>query len=348
MKGFRVLGEKLFSLGLTQRLGLGQRHTAGGDTTAPTVVITCAQSDNTSVTPLNFTFMLSEVATDFAIGDITVGGVGGTKSNFAGSGVSYTCDIAPSALGDMTVDVAGGAFHDAAGNSNTDATQFTIHVLPSLIAYWKLDEFSDGSGAVTRNDSHGTNHLTDNGTTPSAAAKISNGINTNPANNEYLDIIDNAAMSVGDIDFTFTVWVKADVLTNNTGLLGKWGVVAEYALFFISSRFRFAVKNSSDVQTNVDANSLGAPSTGTYYFIVCGHDSVTNKIFIQVNNGTVDEAVTSTGVRDGANNFYIAKYTSAADEWDGLVDEVGFWKRYLSLAERTALYNGGTGITYPF
>jgi len=85
MKGFRKLGEQLFNLGLTQRLGLGQRHTAGGDATAPTVVITCAQSDNTSVTPLNFTFMLSEVATDFAIGDITVGGVGGTKSNFAGS-----------------------------------------------------------------------------------------------------------------------------------------------------------------------------------------------------------------------------------------------------------------------
>jgi hypothetical protein len=124
--GFRKLGEQLFSLGLAQRLGLGQRHTAGGDTTAPTVVITCAQSSPSATTPLNFTFTLSEVATDFAIGGITVGGVDGTKSNFAGSGTSYTCDIAPTSAGSMTVDVAAGAFHDAVGNGNTAATQFSF------------------------------------------------------------------------------------------------------------------------------------------------------------------------------------------------------------------------------
>lgn len=36
-----------------------------------------------------------------------------------------------------------------------------------LVSYWNLDEFSPGSGAVTRNDSHGTNHLTDENTVAS-------------------------------------------------------------------------------------------------------------------------------------------------------------------------------------
>jgi hypothetical protein len=99
-----------------------------GDSTKPTVTITCAQTSPSSTSPLNFTFTLSEVSTDFAIGDITAAITGGTvtKSNFAGSGASYTCDLAPSVSGTMTVDVAADAFHDAAGNGNTAATQFTF------------------------------------------------------------------------------------------------------------------------------------------------------------------------------------------------------------------------------
>lgn len=40
-------------------------------------------------------------------------------------------------------------------------------LLTSLIAHWKLDEASG-----TRNDSHGTNHLTDNNTVTTATAKL--------------------------------------------------------------------------------------------------------------------------------------------------------------------------------
>jgi len=31
-----------------------------------------------------------------------------------------------------------------------------------------------------------------------------------------------------------------------------------------------------------------------------------------------------------------------------VIDEVGFWTRVLTEDERTALYNSGDGITYPF
>lgn len=100
-----------------------------GDTTAPTVEITCAQTSPTSTTPLNMTFTLSEISTDFALADITVGN--GTADNFAGSGTSYTCDVTPTAGGAVTVDVAADAFHDAAGNGNTAADQFSITYAPT-------------------------------------------------------------------------------------------------------------------------------------------------------------------------------------------------------------------------
>jgi hypothetical protein len=40
----------------------------------------------------------------------------------------------------------------------------------SLVSYWDLDEISLGTGAVTRSDSHGTNHLTDENTVVSIRA----------------------------------------------------------------------------------------------------------------------------------------------------------------------------------
>ena len=38
-----------------------------------------------------------------------------------------------------------------------------------LVSNWDMGEYSDGTGAVTRNDSHGTNHLTDTNTVASIA-----------------------------------------------------------------------------------------------------------------------------------------------------------------------------------
>lgn len=156
--------------GRVQALGLA----GGGDSVAPTVVITCAQTSPSAVTPLNFTFTLSEPSTDFAIGDITVGGVGGTKSNFAGSSALYTCDIAPTANGTMTVDVAAGTFHDTAGNANEAATQFSI----TRLVYILQDEYTTNLAAGSVHDTNaepgpGVRHVVDTGSlVPIASGKI--------------------------------------------------------------------------------------------------------------------------------------------------------------------------------
>lgn len=100
------------------------------DTTAPTVTITSTESSPTAVSPIPMAFALSESSVDFAIGSITV--TNGTASNFAGSGTSYTCDVTPDGDAPVYVDVAAGAFHDAAGNGNTAATQFEIGIIVTL------------------------------------------------------------------------------------------------------------------------------------------------------------------------------------------------------------------------
>ena len=93
------------------------------DEIKPTVVVTSASTSPNSGA-FNITVTFSESVTGFVIGDLTVGN--GVASNFAGSGTTYTATITPSADGAVTVDVAAAVAQDAASNTNTAATQFSI------------------------------------------------------------------------------------------------------------------------------------------------------------------------------------------------------------------------------
>lgn len=121
---------------------------APADTTAPVPIISCSQTSPSLISPLNFTITFkngiageNETVTGFDITKFAV--VGGTKSNFAGSGAVYTCNVTPTAAG-VTADVAVGVCTDLAGNANLAATQFAIIALnPLFVTGNKL--WSDGS-----------------------------------------------------------------------------------------------------------------------------------------------------------------------------------------------------------
>ncbi|KYG71348.1 putative secreted protein (Por secretion system target) [Roseivirga ehrenbergii] len=94
------------------------------DLVQPTVTITSNANDphNGEFTAI-FTF--SEDVSGFDVSDINVGN--GAASNFATTSASiYTATITPATDGEVTLDVAGGAAQDVAGNNNSAATQFSI------------------------------------------------------------------------------------------------------------------------------------------------------------------------------------------------------------------------------
>jgi hypothetical protein len=94
------------------------------DATPPTVAITSLASEPTSVSPIAVTVTFSENVTGFTAGDITTSN--GAVGNFvANSGASYTFDLAPSASGLVTADIAAGVATDSAGNGNAAAIQFS-------------------------------------------------------------------------------------------------------------------------------------------------------------------------------------------------------------------------------
>ena len=94
------------------------------DSTAPTMAITAAEiSDGgrSNDATLSLTFTSSEATTNFVVGDITVGN--GTLSSFAATSTTvYTATLTPTASGGVVINVAAGAFTDAASNTNTNTS----------------------------------------------------------------------------------------------------------------------------------------------------------------------------------------------------------------------------------
>ena len=223
-----------------------------------------------------------------------------------------------------------------------------------LISWWTLDELSAGAAPVARVDSHGTNDLTDNNTTPSAVGKVSLATQHTNAVPDWLSHVSNASLQTGDIDFTFSAWLYFDNLATTQFAIAKDGAGGgnrEYSIGFDigSNRIFFQVFTAVDVAQTALANTLGAPAAVTWYYVVGWHDAAANTVNIQVNNGAVDSFATGGALQAaGAAEFDIGRrsFGGSTLEMDGRVDEVGFWKRVLTPTEKTALYNGGSGAGY--
>jgi hypothetical protein len=233
------------------------------------------------------------------------------------------------------------------GSARPLADPAATSLVTNLVAYWKLDEASG-----TRNDSKGSNHLTDNNTVGQGTGKIGNDAVFVVPGNEYLSRADNTDLSTGDVDFVIRCWVKFTTKTSEMHFFVKGNTAAvgtfEYALYYGVSlnRLRWTVCAAGSLGT-VNADNLGSVSTGFWYYVVCWHDSVNNIIGIQVNNGTANTASYSSGAVDTANPFQLGRESGGNYYLNGELDECAFWKgRVLTTAEKTYDYHAGLGRTY--
>lgn len=226
-----------------------------------------------------------------------------------------------------------------------------------LVGYWRLEESSGTRFDCSKNG----NHLTSNnsvgqaagvsGYTGSAASFVS-------ASSQYLDRASNTSLQVGDIDFTIAAWVKLNATTTFQTIASKYqttGDQREYQLMFdnavfATKRFVFLISSDGTVSgTNtVIASNFGEPAALAWYHVVASHDSVNNKITISVNNGTANETSVTGGIFAGSSAFWIGGRNGAAQYMNGSIDEIGIWKRVLTAAERTQLYNAGLGTHFPW
>ena len=213
-------------------------------------------------------------------------------------------------------------------------------------AFWNMEEASG-----TRFDQTTNNHdLTDNNTVGQAAGIVDQAANFVAATDEYLSEADTAGLSAGNIDMSFSIWVYPNALLANKHTFSKIGTInanKEYVLLMrlATGAMRFdwftdAVGNKSSAQ----ATDLLTAATWNYIF--CYHDATANEIGISINDGTI-VTTAATGGNDGAAEFRIARENSTSNDWDGRVDAFGVWRRRITAAEVTDLYNAGSGKQWP-
>jgi len=218
------------------------------------------------------------------------------------------------------------------------------------VAFWKLEETSG-----TRVDEVGSNDLADNNTVTGATGIVGQAAQFVRANSEQLTIDDNSDLSAGDVDFTISCWAFLDTNANNMQILSKWQSTAdqrEYNINYNTGTDRIRTTMTPDGTAGaavvVSGDNFGAPPTSTWIFIVVWHDATANTINIQINNGTVNSTAHTTGVFDSTARFSIGALDTDGAHWDGRVDAVGFWRRVLLSAEKTELYDLGSGLEHPY
>lgn len=216
----------------------------------------------------------------------------------------------------------------------------------SLISYWKLDEASG-----TRNDSHGSNHLTDNNTVGSTTGIISNGANFITANSEYLSRASNASLQMsGNTNFTISAWVN---MTSNA----DYSFVAKDDDASNSRDFNLGFTTGGGLGILFHIQSAGVlyvassaiGSTSTWYHLIAWYDSSNGQCHLRINDATTYNSSTgATGADASSAEFRIGarEYAGFESYMGGIIDEVGLWKRKLTSQEMTDLYNGGSGLPY--
>lgn len=179
-------------------------------------------------------------------------------------------------------------------------------------------------------------------TTDGAAAFVA-------ASGQFLSIADNAALSMGDIDFSLVGWAYLETNIATMALLSRQDTSSDKEYFLrydnATDRFHFSTSNvcSSTGQIFVLANTFGSPSIGTWHFVVVWHNAAADTINIVINDGTVDSTATGgVAPSDCTPTTRIGSVDSApANPWNGRSAHIAMFKKVLSAAEITFLFNAG-------
>jgi hypothetical protein len=228
--------------------------------------------------------------------------------------------------------VSGGAI-EASGQVfmlQLDAT--SVHLLNSLVGYWKLDE---GSGAVLA-DSKGTNNFI--GQAGTVANPFAGKINSGQYfAGGYWSIASNPQVSVTG-DFTFSLWVTIQnpAQTDNFFLIKS--DLSSITDYYIGHNATNGFHVGGGASPSNEAK-VGAPATAsTWYHLIAWYDATDNKFRLRVNDAVTYVSPFGGSLTAGAGALMLGNSIGSINHL-GMLDEIGFWKRKLTVAEMSALFH---------
>jgi hypothetical protein len=212
-------------------------------------------------------------------------------------------------------------------------------------AYWKLDEFSDGSGPVTRVDSGPNGYdLADNGNVPSGTGHVyANSANFTAANSEFLSIADPFYLPT----LTIECWFKSPdsalgflVAKDNSGGGGReWGLFKG-----VGAVVEFAAFTNDSTLVTASATSI---TYSSYTHVLAWFDDSDKRARIRVNNGAVlTSAALSGSIQNGTGEIQLGarQFAGARNFLTGDLSVVAIYNAVLTTDQQDRLWNGGAGL----
>ena len=263
----------------------------------------------------------------------------GQITSLSGSGTTYSITIAPTAKGLVTVQFPQGQVVGlSSGGSNYLSNTLLVNYDPlnQFLITWL--PFEEGAGLATADASGNGNSgaLQNMLTTAWTNGKSGNALSFNGVNN-YVQASNNLGTN-----FTLMCWVKstqtfqtADPTYFGTGII--WSDVGGNAADFILGGTRSAggVNRLSFFVGGTETTLSGTQeiSTGQWMHLAVTRDGVTGQIKLYVNGVLDGTATAATGTLRANLGVAIGGNTLDGHYFNGLIDDVRFYSRVLTIAE---------------
>jgi hypothetical protein len=267
-----------------------------------------------------------------------------------------------------TIDDATAANRPRLSITYTSATE-ALAITSGVVAHYRLDDTADASGNA--------HTLTNNNAATFVAGKVGNAAHFVAASTQSLSN-DDAALKAGSGDFTVCFWAKLTDLADFYTAASQWrdanagdGLGSGWRLFYHKqSVLDYYVAQINDATGNAEVadvigySSGAIGSAGTYIMVTVRHDAARKILHLGFNDQMAK--ANSSGPHTGGDQwgpyeaiyipatsaFRIGAQTSTgsgvSQPFNGDIDALTYWSRWLTDAEVTTLYNGGAGMELTF
>lgn len=206
----------------------------------------------------------------------------------------------------------------------------------NLVTYWNLDSYTGSNiiDSMNRNNGTGISGITN------IPALISNGNNMTDTNAKWTA---SADVVRGRNDGSICYWLKhptalvngeyfVDYRRDSGGLLITYETAS--SLFIKIGGVTFQTGTTAIVDNN--------------YHQYCFVYNQSNTVFYRDGLLNMSGSHANAVMDNTAGTIYWGTLSTGSNGQLGTYDEIGFWNRSLTASEVSQLYNGGTGLTYPF
>jgi hypothetical protein len=210
-------------------------------------------------------------------------------------------------------------------------------LLTDLVSYWKLDET-----AGTRIDSAGSNNLSDNGGVGSALGKVYPLAAQFTADNQYLS---NASVTIGTT-LTVALWIylESNFAGNALYYIFSFGGLGNAALAGKEGGGDNILRWYSETDVKFNAGTI--PLNAWTFIVAKMVDN--DELSVKINDGVPQPKATTGSLNPTANLLLGAETPTDVNPFLGRIGPLAVWSRETTDDEDTELYNGGSGLAYPF